>query len=57
MASELAEHETMYSSYVVLREVLDSFLLFHEVMVDPRLKKHLEVLFPSKTLPYQSESV
>jgi hypothetical protein len=57
MASQLAEHAVMYSAYVVLREILDCFLLCHEVMVDPRLKKHLEVLFLLETLPTQSESI
>jgi hypothetical protein len=57
MASQLAEHATIYFSSVVLREILDCFLLFHEVMADPRLKQHPEVLFLSETLPAQFESV
>jgi hypothetical protein len=57
MASQLAEHATMYSAFVVLRAILDCFLLCHEVMADPRLKQHPEVLFLSETLPSQSESV
>jgi hypothetical protein len=57
MDSQLAEHVAMYSASVVLREILDCFLLFHEVMADPRLKQHPEVLFLSETLPTQSESV
>jgi hypothetical protein len=57
MASQLAEHAAMYSAYVVLRAILDCFLLYHEIMVDPRLKQHPEVLFLSETLPTQSESV
>jgi hypothetical protein len=57
MASQLAEHATMYSASVVLRAILDCFLLCHEVMVDPRLKQHPGVLFLSETLPTQSESI
>ena len=51
MASQLAEHVAMYSTFVVLREIPDCFLLYHEVTADPRLKQHLEVLFLSETLP------
>jgi hypothetical protein len=57
MASQLAEHVAMYSAFVMLREILDYFLLFHEVMVDPKLKQHPEVLFLSEALPAQSQSV
>jgi hypothetical protein len=57
MASQLAEHASMYSASVVLSAILDGFLLYHEIMADPRLKEHPEVLFLSKTLPAQSESV
>jgi hypothetical protein len=57
MASQLMEHAIMYYTFVVLREILDCFLLFHAVMVDPRLKQHPKVLFLSETLPAQSESV
>ena len=57
MASQLEKHATMYSASVVLRVVLDYFLLCHEIMVDPKLKQHPEVLFLSETLPAQSESV
>jgi hypothetical protein len=57
MASQLAEHDAMYYASIMMREILDCFLLFHEVMVDPRLKKHHEVLFLSKTIPAQSKSV
>jgi hypothetical protein len=56
MASQLAEHATMYSASTLLRAILDCFLLCHEVMADPRLKQHPEVLFLSETLPAQSES-
>jgi hypothetical protein len=55
MASQLAEQATMHFASVVLREMLDCFLLYHEIMDDPRLKKHPEVLFLSETLPAQSE--
>jgi hypothetical protein len=57
MASQLAEHATMYFTSAMLRAILDCFLLCHEVMADPRLKQHLEVLFLSETLPTQYESV
>jgi hypothetical protein len=57
MASQLTEHAAMYSTSIALREILDCFLLCYEVMVDPRLKQHPEVLFLSETLPAQSESV
>jgi hypothetical protein len=55
MASQLAEHAAMHSAFVVLREILDCFLLCHDVMADPRLKQHHEVLFLSEALPTQSE--
>ena len=45
MALKLAEHATIYFSSVVMREMLDFFLLCHEVMVDPKMNQHLEVLF------------
>jgi hypothetical protein len=57
MASQLEEHASMYSASVVLSAILDGFLLYHEIMADPRLKEHPEVLFLSKTLPSQSESI
>jgi hypothetical protein len=57
MASQLAEHVAIYSASVVLRAILDCILLCHEIMADPRLKQHPEVLFLSETLPVQSESV
>jgi hypothetical protein len=53
----LAEHATMYSTSVMLGVMLDCSLLCHEIMADPRLKQHLEVLFLSETLPAQSESI
>jgi hypothetical protein len=57
MDSQLVEHATMYSISAMLRAMLDFFLLYHEIMADPRLKQHPEVLFLSKTLPAQSESI
>jgi hypothetical protein len=57
IASELAEHVAMYSASAALRAMLDCFLLYHEIMADPKLKQHPEVLFLSETLPAQSESV
>jgi hypothetical protein len=57
MASQLVEHAAIYSASIVIRAILDCFLLCHEVMADPKLKQHLEVLFLSETLPAQSESV
>jgi hypothetical protein len=57
MASPLAEHVAIYSASAVLRGILDCFLLCHEIMPDPRLKQHHEVLFMSETLPAQSKSV
>jgi hypothetical protein len=57
MASQLVEHAAMYSASVMLGEILDCFLLCHEVMADPKLKQHLEVIFLSETLPAQSESI
>jgi hypothetical protein len=57
MASQLAKHVVMYSAYVMLREIVDYFFLFHEFMADPELKQHLEVLFLSEALPAQFESV
>jgi hypothetical protein len=57
MASQLAEHAAMYSASVMLGAMLNCSQLCHEVMVDPRLKQHHEVLFLSETHPAQSESV
>jgi hypothetical protein len=55
MDSQLVEHAAIYSAFVVLAEILGSFLLYHEVMADPRLKQHPEVLFLLETLPTQFE--
>jgi hypothetical protein len=57
IASQLAEHATMYFASAVLRAMLDCFLLCYEIMADPKLKQHPEVLFLSETLAAQSESV
>jgi hypothetical protein len=57
IASQLAEHATMYSASAVLRAMLDYFLLYHDIMDNPKLKQHPEVLFLSETLPAQSASV
>jgi hypothetical protein len=57
IASQLAKHATMYYASTVLRAILDCFLLCHEIMADPKLKQHPKVLFLSKTLPSQFESV
>jgi hypothetical protein len=57
MASQLAEHTAIYFASVVLREILDFFFLSHEVMVEPKLKQHPKVLFLSKSLLAQFESV
>jgi hypothetical protein len=55
IASQLAEHATMYFASAVMRAMLDCFLLSHEIMADPKLKQHPEVLFLLETLPAQSE--
>jgi hypothetical protein len=57
MASQLAEHATMYYVSVVLKAILDCFLLCHEVMADLKLKQHPKVFFLSEALPAQYESV
>jgi hypothetical protein len=57
MDSQLAKHAAMYSASSVLREIMDFFLIFHEVMADPKLKQHPEVLFFYESLLAQSESV
>jgi hypothetical protein len=57
MASQLVEYATMYYASFVLREILDCFLICHEVMADLILKQYPEVLFLSKTLLAQSELV
>jgi hypothetical protein len=57
IASQLAEHPAMYYAFVVLRAILNCFLLCHKIIADPKLKQHPEVLFLSETLPAQSASV
>jgi hypothetical protein len=57
IASQLAKHAAMYYSFVVLRAMLDCFLPYHEIMVDPKLKQHPEVFFLSETLSAQSASI
>jgi hypothetical protein len=57
MASQLVEDATMYSVSAVLGEMLDCSILCREVMADPRLKQHPEVIFLSETLPSQYESI
>ncbi len=50
----MVEHASMYYSSTVLREMLDCFLLYHEIMADPILKQDLEVLF-LKCPPHEYE--
>jgi hypothetical protein len=57
MVSQLAKHVAMYSASAVLRAILDCFLLCYEVMADPKLKQHPEVLFLFEALLAQSELV
>jgi hypothetical protein len=52
-----SQHVAIYFAYAVLRAILDCFLLYHEVMANPKLKQHPEVLFLSEALPAQFESV
>jgi hypothetical protein len=57
MASQLEEHATMYSASIALEAILNCFPLCHEVMADPKLKQHPEVLFLLETLLAPSELV
>jgi hypothetical protein len=57
MDSHLVEHDEMYFAFVVLREILYLSLLFHEVMADPKLKQHPEVIFLFESISSQSELV
>jgi len=57
MDSQQEEHASIYPASAMLREILYFFLLFHEVMTDPRLKKHHEVIFLLETLLAQYEWV
>ena len=45
------------STFVELYAFEDCFLLIQEIMVDPKLKQHPDVLFQSVALLAQSESV
>jgi hypothetical protein len=47
IASQLVEHVAMYSTSIVMRAILDCFLLCHGIIVDPKLKQHPEVIFLS----------
>ena len=57
MDSQLVKQDGIYSAFAVLRETLDCFLLSHEIMADPRLKQHPEVIFLYATLLAQYEYV
>jgi hypothetical protein len=57
MASQLAEYAAMYSASVVLRAILNYFLLFHEFMAKTKLKQHHELIFMSEELLAQFESI
>jgi hypothetical protein len=57
MASQLAEHAAIYFSSSLSREILDCFMLCHEIMVELKLKQHHEMLFLSEALPAQSKSI
>ena len=57
MASQLARLVVIYSTSIELNAIEYYFLLNHEIIVDPKLKQHLDVLFLSITLPAQSKSV
>ena len=51
------EYATMYSAYAVLSEIHICFLLNQEIMHDPILKQHHDVIFLSLAILPQSESV
>jgi hypothetical protein len=53
----MEEHATMFYASIVLKEMLDCFLLFHDIMADPKVKQHSEVIFLSETLLSQYKSV
>jgi hypothetical protein len=57
IASQLARLASMYSASAKLSATECCFLLNHEIIVDPELKKNPKVLFLSITLPFQSEYV
>ena len=47
----------MYLASVELCATEDCFLHIHDIIAEPKLKQHLELLFPLVTLPSQSKSV
>ena len=51
------EYSTMYSAYAVLSKRLVCFVLNQEIMHDPILKQHRDVIFLSLAILPQSESV
>jgi hypothetical protein len=51
--SQLAILTPIYSTSVELSATEVLFLLNHVIIVDPRLKQHLKVIFISTTLPSQ----
>ena len=51
-----AEHAAMYSASVVLSAIPVYCLLNQEIMPNPKLKQHHDVLFLYLALPPQSES-
>jgi hypothetical protein len=57
MASPLVKNDAIYSTSITLREIIYCFLLHNEIMANPRLKQHPEVLFLLETLPSKFESV
>ena len=57
MDSQQAEQAAIYPASSILREILDCFLLNHEIIADPKQKHPPEVIFLSETLPAQSASV
>ena len=54
MASQLAEQAAMYFASVMLRVILDCFLLNHEIVADPKQKHPPDLCFLYETLPSQS---
>ena len=57
IASLQAVLAAMYSASVVLWETEPCFLLYQEIIAEPKLKQYPEVLFRSTMLQPQSESV
>jgi hypothetical protein len=56
MASQLAVLVAMYSVSVELSAMEFCFFLNQDIIIDPKLKKHPEVLFLFVALPTQSKS-